>query len=130
MKKIKGIILTMVMAIAVLGAAVVPSTLVAAGDANPAADIGKGVSDIGGGTQDAKGLTEGIKTIINMMLFLLGAIAVIAIIIGGFIYVTSNGDSGKTKTAKDTIFYAVIGIVVAILAYAIVNFVISAFAKK
>ena len=97
---------------------------------NPASKIGEGVTQIGGGSQDSKGLTEGITTVVNMMLFLLGVIAVIAIIIGGFRYVTSNGDAAGTKAGKDTILYAVIGLIVAILAYAFVNFVVSTFAKK
>ncbi|MFZ1360796.1 MAG: pilin [Candidatus Saccharimonadales bacterium] len=75
-------------------------------------------------------LEDQIKTITNVLLFLIGAIAVIMIIIGGIRYVTSNGDANQTKAAKDTIMYAVIGLVVAILAYAIVNFVITAFVKK
>jgi multisubunit Na+/H+ antiporter MnhB subunit len=54
-------------------------------------------------------------------------IAVIMIVIGGIRYTTSNGDSSQVKSAKDTIMYAVIGLVVAILAYAIVNFILSAF---
>ena len=68
-----------------------------------------------------------IKNVINILLYLVGIIAVIAIIIGGIRYVTSNGDSGATKSAKDTVLYAVIGLVVAILAFAIVNFVVTAF---
>lgn len=68
-----------------------------------------------------------IKNVINTILVVLGMIAVIMIIIGGIRYTTSNGDSGSTKSAKDTILYAVIGLVVAILAFAIVNFVVAAF---
>lgn len=64
--------------------------------------------------------------ITNTLLFLVGAVAVIALIYGGFLYVTSAGDPGRTKTAKDTIVYSVVGIVVAMLAYAIVNFVVGA----
>lgn len=75
-------------------------------------------------TDDAPTL---IKNVINILLYLVGIIAVIAIIIGGIRYVTSNGDSGATKSAKDTVLYAVIGLVVAILAFAIVNFVVTAF---
>jgi multisubunit Na+/H+ antiporter MnhB subunit len=60
-------------------------------------------------------------------LFILGAIAVIMIVIGGIRYTTSNGDSGSIKSAKDTILYAVVGLVVAMLAYAIVNFVVQSF---
>jgi hypothetical protein len=80
----------------------------------------------GGGTD----LKTFIKTIVNILLFVLGAIAVIMIIIGGIRYTTSNGDASAVKGAKDTIFYAVIGLVVAILAYAIVNFVISSLVKS
>lgn len=68
-----------------------------------------------------------IKSIVNILLFIIGAVSVIMIVIGGFKYVVSNGDSSQVKSAKDTIFYAIIGLVVAILAYAIVNWVISAF---
>ncbi len=68
-----------------------------------------------------------IKNVINGILFVLGMIAVIMIVIGGIRYTTSNGDSGQVKSAKDTILYAVVGLVVAILAFAIVNFVVGLF---
>lgn len=73
---------------------------------------------------DAKGV---ISTVVNLLLYILGAVAVIMIIVGGFMYVTSGGDAGGVKKAKDTIFYAVIGLIVALLAYAIVNFVAKSF---
>ena len=50
------------------------------------------------------------------------------IVIGGMRYVLSGGDSNQITAAKNTILYAIIGIVVAILAYAAVNFVIGSFA--
>ena len=65
-----------------------------------------------------------IKDIINLLLYVLGAVAVIMIVIGGIKYTTSNGDSSAVTSAKNTIMYSVIGLIVAILAYAIVNFVI------
>lgn len=68
-----------------------------------------------------------VATLINVMMFGLGTIAVIAIIIGGITYATSNGDSSKTKRAKDIILYAVIGLVVAIMAWGIVSFVLQRF---
>ena len=67
-----------------------------------------------------------VEPIVSTLLFVVGVVAVVVIIIGGILYVTSTGDPGKTKRAKDTILYAVIGLVVAILAYAIVNFVVKA----
>ena len=48
------------------------------------------------------------------------------IILGGISYATSQGDPGKVKKGKDTILYGIIGLVVALLAYAIVNFVLGA----
>lgn len=66
-----------------------------------------------------------MKKVINMLLFIIGIVAVISIIIGGIMYTVSSGDQGKIKTAKDTILYAVVGLVVAILAFAIVNFVVN-----
>lgn len=72
----------------------------------------------------------GIFSIIsNVLIFLVGAIAVIYLIIGGLRYVTSGGDSKAVTAAKDTILYAVIGIVVAVISYALVNFVLSSLAK-
>lgn len=73
-------------------------------------------------TDDA---TKIVRSVINTVLYVLAFIAVIMIIIGGIRYTTSNGDSGSIKSAKDTIMYAVIGLVVAIMAFAIVNFVIT-----
>lgn len=72
-------------------------------------------------------LGEQIKIVVNILLFVLGAIAVIMIVIGGIRYTLSNGDSGAITGAKNTILYAVVGLVVALLAYAIVNFVLGAF---
>ena len=68
-----------------------------------------------------------IKNVINLILIVLGMVAVIMIIIGGIRYTTSNGDSSNVKAAKDTILYAVVGLVVAIMSYAIVNFVLGRF---
>jgi hypothetical protein len=63
------------------------------------------------------------KEIADALIFLVGAVSVIMIIVGGLRYVISNGDSKQISAAKDTILYSVIGIVVAIAAFAIVNFV-------
>ncbi len=68
-----------------------------------------------------------IKNVINTLLVVLGMISVVMIVVGGIRYTTSHGDSSQTKAARETILYAVVGVVVAILAYAIVNFVVSRF---
>ena len=64
----------------------------------------------------------------NILLFLVGAISVIMLIIGGIRYVISGGDQAQVTSAKNTILYAIVGIVVAFLAYAAVNFVTQALA--
>ena len=91
------------------------------------------VEGIGNGAAQAKtaeqqdDLVSNIRTITNTMLFAIGVVAVIMLIIGGFRYIFSGGNQTSVNSAKDTILYAVIGIVVAILAYAIVNFVLGQF---
>jgi ABC-type Fe3+ transport system permease subunit len=75
-----------------------------------------------GGTSDLAGT---FKKVINTLLFITGMIAVLFIVIGGLRFVTSNGDSNQASQARNTVLYAVIGLVVAIMAYAIVNFVVS-----
>lgn len=67
------------------------------------------------------------QTVTNVLLFLIGAVSVIMLIVGGLRYVLSGGDSTAVTAAKNTILYAVIGIIVALLAYAIVNFVVTSF---
>ena len=66
-----------------------------------------------------------VNTVINVILAIVGVIAVFMIILGGIQYTTSAGDPGKVKKAKDTILYGVIGLVIALLAFAIVNFVLT-----
>jgi hypothetical protein len=82
--------------------------------------------------QAGHGLFEpgGIFQIIaNILLFLVGAISVIMLIIGGVRYVISGGDQNQVTGAKNTILYAIIGIVIAFLAFAAVNFVVTQLAK-
>lgn len=65
-----------------------------------------------------------IINIINVIIGILGLVAVLVIIYGGIQYMTSAGDGPKVKKAKETILYACIGLIVCVLAFAIVNFVI------
>ena len=75
---------------------------------------------------DLFGDTGVFKQVTNTILYIVGIIAVIMLIIGGIKYVVSGGDSKKVTDAKNTVLYAIIGLVIAFLAFAIVNFVISA----
>ncbi len=67
-----------------------------------------------------------ITTVTNVLLFIVGALSVIMIIIGGFRYVLSGGNSTAVTAAKNTILYAIVGLLVAFFAYAIVNWVLGA----
>lgn len=64
------------------------------------------------------------KTIVNTALYIIGAISVLMLIYGGIRYTLSAGQTANVEAAKNTILYAIIGIIVAVLAYAIVNFVL------
>lgn len=78
-------------------------------------------------TADLFGASGVFSTVTNVLLFVIGAISVIMIIIGGLRYVISGGDSTNVTAAKNTILYAVVGLVVALLAYAVINFVLGSF---
>ncbi len=65
-------------------------------------------------------------TIVNILLFIIGALSVVMLIWGGIRYTTSGGSSSAVTSAKNTIMYAIIGLVVAFLAFAIVNWVLGA----
>lgn len=89
------------------------------------ASVTQGVKDATPSGAGTVPLATLIKNIVNILLFVVGVASVIIIIIGGLRYVTSAGDSSQISGAKNTILYAVVGLVVATMAFAIVNFVTS-----
>ncbi len=132
MNKVTTMILTLALAIGA-SAVITPAYV----GASPASEITNGVNStteacVGNTGKDAKGntcatsksLPDTIITVVNTMLYVLGALAVIMIIVGGIRYTTSNGDASKVKGAKDTLTYSIVGLIVALFAFAIVNFVI------
>lgn len=66
-----------------------------------------------------------LTTVINIFSLVVGVVSVIMIIIGGLKYITSGGDSGNVSGAKNTILYAIIGLVIVALAQVIVHFVLT-----
>jgi len=66
-----------------------------------------------------------LNIIINVVLGVIGVVAVAMIIIGGIQYTTSSGDAAKAQKAQKTIIFSVVGLVIALLAFAIVNFVLT-----
>ena len=119
----KSIISIAIMTCAVFGASVL-STASLPGSAS--AQVSEGIntattSEMKGKSIDGKdGL---IKTVVNVLLWAVGILSVIMIIFSGLRYITSAGDASKTKSAQSTLTYSVVGLIVAIMAYAIVNMV-------
>ena len=77
---------------------------------------------------DLFGAAGVFNTVTNVLLFIVGAISVLMIIFGGLRYVVSGGDSSNVTAAKNTVLYAVVGLIIALLAYAVINFVLTSFA--
>lgn len=118
-------IITLVCLFAV-GAAFQPSIVFAA-DAKDDVCAGVGLTgaDCSAGSPTSNKVPDMIKTVISLLSYIIGIAAVIMVIIGGFKYVFSNGDSGSISNAKNTIIYALVGLAVAMLAQLIVRFVIN-----
>ena len=70
-------------------------------------------------------LLDSVTGIINGVIAVLGFVCVVVMIVGGVNYMTSAGDTNKVTKAKNTILYGLIGLVICVLAFAIVNFVIT-----
>ncbi len=87
---------------------------------------GDSPESIGSATGNQGSFREIVLTIVEYALKFLGLLAVIMIIYGGFLYVTSAGDTTKTDTAKKIIIYAIIGIIVILVSYALVNTILGA----
>ncbi len=85
------------------------------------AQIGPNCSAVPGGITVDKVL----KFALNTLSIAAGIVAVVMMIVGGFKYMTSQGDASQTAAAKNTILYAVVGVIIAVLAQVIVRFVLS-----
>jgi hypothetical protein len=78
----------------------------------------------GAGNCDTNGATDITATAVNILSIVVGAAAIIMIMVGGFKYITSGGDANKVGNAKNTIVYALIGVAVAALAQMLVHYVL------
>lgn len=87
---------------------------------------GLGGNQTGGCDNDAtQAGNDLVATVVNILSVIVGVIAVIMIIVAGFRYVTSGGKEESVKGAKNTILYAIIGLVIVALAQIIVHFVLA-----
>lgn len=88
-----------------------------AGGTNPACDSSTGLNDNSIGTIS--------KKVVTIFSEIVGFVSVIFIVYGGFRYITSGGDSGKVGNAKNTIIYALVGLIIVALAQTIIHFVLN-----
>ena len=75
-------------------------------------------------------LTQAISKISNTLILLVGAIALLFMLIGGFMLITSGGKAESVQKGKSAILYAILGLIIVILSYVIVNFIISSLSPK
>lgn len=125
----KNILTKITLAIAVLGG-VMAITLGTSGLAlaqNPNYDsVCNGINATGGDcTSGGDEINNLVAAVINVFSWVVGVVAVIMVIYGGFEFVTSGGDSAKSAKGRNTIFYALIGLVIVALAQVIVKFVLN-----
>lgn len=133
-KKIKTILMTSVASLTMLAVPMLVSVPAAFAQADISSCLTQGTELNGaigqtcdgtpGGSASGTDLTNIITTVVNIISIIVGVIAVIMIIWGGMKYITSGGESGKITSAKNTIIYALIGLVVVALAQFIVRFVL------
>lgn len=97
---------------------------VATGTLDAAAQIDLGPAKPDDVPETLDGDSGVFKTVVNVLLFIIGLISVVMLIYGGIRYTTSGGNANNVTAAKNTIMYAIIGLIVAIFAYAIVNWVV------
>lgn len=130
-KKLKSTLMVAAAAFALLTPALVPA--VASADINNSdfsnnacsgtnGNLSGGATNCSGGTSALQDL---IKTVVNVFSIVVGVIAVIMIVIGGLKYITSGGESSNISSAKTTIVYALVGLVIVALAQFIVHFVLN-----
>jgi hypothetical protein len=113
------------LAIAVAGVLAVSMPVAAQSTPEQLACQGSGGRWTGSGcTQGSRTVTGTIKSVGNILIFITSAVSVVMLIVGGLRYALSGGDQGSITGAKNTILYALIGLIVAAAAYAIVNFVL------
>ena len=125
-KKLKNILIsTLTVAVMVFGVSIIYQTgnTEIAGAIN--SEITSGMNATSAGTSTPTDANVVIKNVTNIMFFIIGAVSVIMLIYGGIRYTTSGGNTNSVTAAKNTIMYSIIGLVVAILAFAVVQFVVN-----
>jgi len=126
MQRIRNIILTALTLVVMSGVtfAYAPQAFAQTSDAKSQVCQGvnlTGSGGCGGGTTE---ITKIIRVVINILSIIAGVAAVIMIIVGGLKYITSGGDSSSIASAKHTLIYALVGLIIVALSQFIVQFVL------
>jgi hypothetical protein len=127
--------LLMILSVATIAAPLLVGSVGGASCNNIGTEVGEGASGAATGTQTdicnsgtgtaTTDVTTLASKVVNYFSIIVGAIAIIMIIVGGFRYITSGGQSEKVGGAKNTLIYAIIGLVIVALAQLIVHFVLN-----
>jgi hypothetical protein len=127
----KNLLVLFISAFTVIGLQFTAPNLVSAATSKDA--VCEGIA-IGGGTTGTKcdpaaatEVSERIKRAIQIFQVIVGLIAVFYLIYGGLKFITAGGDPGGVKSARNTIIYAAIGLIIVLIAQFIVQFVINRF---
>ena|SRR5581483_1879866 len=131
-KALQAKITTLFVGFALIAVPIALPAVAHAADINNCLSQGSGLSITSGQTCQPTTTSTGtskinnlITTIVNIFSAVVGIISVIMIIVGGFQYITSGGDTGKVGTAKTTIIYAIVGLIVVAFAQFLVQFVLN-----
>ncbi len=132
-QKIKSYMLIFASALMFAVPALVPTISASARCSSIANNVQEGASKAGGdvttcasGTgANVSALTKAANSLVKIFSLVVGAVAVIMIIYGGFRYITSGGDSGRVGAAKNSLIYAIVGLIIVALAQVIVHFVLN-----
>ena len=79
---------------------------------------------VGGCNESPTRITSTVRNIVNLLSAIIGVVSVIVIVVAGFKYVTSAGDASKIASAKNTLIYAIVGLIIVAMSQAIVRFVL------
>ncbi len=137
MQKLKALCLALTISLSglgVLGLSTVSAvSLPASSVASLQGDACSGLTQVNS-SQDCStggsGINKIIKAVVEILSIVVGVAAVIMIIVAGFKYITSSGDSNNISSAKTTLVYALVGIAIAVLAQFLVHFVLNAAARS
>ena len=88
----------------------------------------QGATELGGSCSGKTITAPGglVTTIVNVITYVAGVIVIFMIIFAGFRYITSTGDANKVNSAKNTLIYAIVGIIIIVMAQVIVHYIINA----